>query len=100
LTQARLFQEEGALVMRAIKPINTGDEIFNDYGELPRSDLLRRYGYVTNNYAQYDVAELPLTGICHAAGFDDIEDKEYPQVCVYHSPFISSHLQDTIAQTA
>uniref|UniRef100_A0A093XY31 Ribosomal lysine N-methyltransferase 4 n=1 Tax=Talaromyces marneffei PM1 TaxID=1077442 RepID=A0A093XY31_TALMA len=77
---ARLFQEEGALVMRAIKPIKAGDEIFNDYGELPRSDLLRRYGYVTDNYAQYDVVELPLTGICHAAGFDNIEDKEYPQL--------------------
>ncbi|TVY33871.1 Ribosomal lysine N-methyltransferase [Lachnellula subtilissima] len=31
---------------------------FNDYGQLPRSDLLRRYGYVTDNYAAYDVAEL------------------------------------------
>ncbi|KAI7970057.1 hypothetical protein EIK77_001447 [Talaromyces pinophilus] len=77
---ARLFQEEGALVMRAIKPIKAHDEIFNDYGELPRSDLLRRYGYVTSNYTQYDVVELPLTSLCHAAGFDNIEDKEYPQL--------------------
>lgn len=30
----------------------------NDYGPLPRSDLLRRYGYVTDNYKQYDVVEL------------------------------------------
>lgn len=66
--------------MRAIKPINTGEEIFNDYGELPRSDLLRRYGYVTDNYAQYDVVELPLTTIAHAAGYTDIEEQEYPQV--------------------
>jgi len=45
--------------MRAIRPIMAGEEIFNDYGQLPRSDLLRRYGYVTENYKTYDVAEIP-----------------------------------------
>ncbi|KAK2732385.1 hypothetical protein FQN55_004135 [Onygenales sp. PD_40] len=65
---ARLFQEEGYFAMKSIKPIRSGDEIFNDYGELPRSDLLRRYGYVTDNYAQYDVVELPIQTICRAAG--------------------------------
>ncbi|RAL60164.1 hypothetical protein DID88_000788 [Monilinia fructigena] len=44
--------------MRAIKPIPKGDEIFNDYGQLPRSDLLRRYGYVTDGYSAHDVAEI------------------------------------------
>jgi N-lysine methyltransferase SETD6 len=44
--------------MKSIKPIHTGDEILNDYGSLPRSDLLRMYGYITNNYAQYDVVEV------------------------------------------
>ncbi|KIW03364.1 uncharacterized protein PV09_05572 [Verruconis gallopava] len=56
---ARLFYESDALVMKAIKPIASGEEIFNDYGPLPRSDLLRRYGYITDNYAQYDVTEIP-----------------------------------------
>lgn len=46
--------------MKAIKPIKAGEEIFNDYGALPRSDLLRRYGYITDNYTQYDVVEIPL----------------------------------------
>jgi SET domain-containing protein 6 len=45
--------------MKAITPIPAGSEIFNDYGALPRSDLLRRYGYITDNYAQYDVVEIP-----------------------------------------
>ena len=45
--------------MKALKPIQAGEEIFNDYGPLPRSDLLRRYGYITDNYAQYDVVEIP-----------------------------------------
>lgn len=46
--------------MKAILPIPKGSEIFNDYGPLPRSDLLRRYGYITENYTQYDVVEVPL----------------------------------------
>jgi len=40
------------------RTILKNEEIFNDYGPLPRSDLLRRYGYVTDNYAPYDVAEI------------------------------------------
>ncbi|KAF3483677.1 SET domain-containing protein [Arthroderma uncinatum] len=68
---ARLFQEEGSFVMKAIKNIHAGEEIFNDYGELPRADLLRRYGYVTDNYAQYDVVEFSLDGICKVVGLPD-----------------------------
>lgn len=57
---ARLCCDNQDLEMRAIRGISKGDEIFNDYGQLPRSDLLRRYGYVTPNYAPYDVVELPI----------------------------------------
>ena len=53
--------------MKSTKPITKGAEIFNDYGPLPRSDLLRRYGYLTDNYAQYDVIELPTTSIVEEA---------------------------------
>jgi SET domain-containing protein 6 len=55
-----LFYEEEWLSMKALKPIKAGEEIFNDYGPLPRSDLLRRYGYITDNYAHYDVVEIPI----------------------------------------
>jgi hypothetical protein len=44
--------------MIAIKSIEKGDEIFNDYGQLPKSDLLRRYGYVTHRYSRWDVVEV------------------------------------------
>lgn len=54
----RLCCDNEDLEMRSIRPIAKGEEIFNDYGELPRADLLRRYGYVTDNYAPYDVAEV------------------------------------------
>jgi SET domain-containing protein 6 len=45
--------------MRTIKRIAAGEEIFNDYGPLPRSELLRRYGYITPNYTKYDVVDIP-----------------------------------------
>ncbi|KAJ5778952.1 hypothetical protein N7457_006672 [Penicillium paradoxum] len=77
---ARLYQEEGALVMKAIKPIQPGEEIFNDYGEIPRADLLRRYGYVTDNYAVYDVLELSLETICQAAGLSDANAESQPRL--------------------
>jgi len=60
---ARLCSDNEELEMRTIKPIAKGEEILNDYGQLPRSDLLRRYGYVTANYAAYDVAEISTKSI-------------------------------------
>jgi SET domain-containing protein 6 len=73
---ARLFYESKYLDMKALKPIRAGEEIFNDYGPLPRSDLLRRYGYITDNYAKYDVVEIPMdlvTDLASVAGirYDD-----------------------------
>ncbi|RDW89382.1 putative ribosomal N-lysine methyltransferase 4 [Coleophoma cylindrospora] len=63
---ARLCCDNEDLEMRTIKPISKGEEIFNDYGQLPQSDLLRRYGYQSDNYAVYDVAEMPTTSIMAA----------------------------------
>lgn len=63
---ARLCCDHEDLEMRSIKPIAIGEEIFNDYGQLPRSDLLRRYGYVTEQYAAYDVAEISTKSIISA----------------------------------
>ncbi|KAL2871300.1 ribosomal lysine N-methyltransferase [Aspergillus lucknowensis] len=77
---ARLFQEEESLIMKAIKPIKAGEEIFNDYGELPRADLLRRYGYVTDNYAPYDVVELSLDSLCTSAGLADSNAENNPRL--------------------
>jgi SET domain-containing protein 6 len=73
--------------MKATQFIREGEEIFNDYGELPRSDLLRRYGYITDNYTQYDVVELRLETICHVAGFQRAKPgPEIPQVNRYSEP--------------
>lgn len=67
--------------MKAIKPIREGEEIFNDYGEIPRADLLRRYGYVTDNYAPFDVVELSLNDICQAADLSNSDVESQPRVC-------------------
>jgi N-lysine methyltransferase SETD6 len=63
---ARLVWDNEDLEMRSIKKIKEGEEIFNDYGLLPRSDLLRRYGYITDNYTTYDVTELSTKSIISA----------------------------------
>lgn len=55
---ARLFHEGDFLIMKATKDIKAKDEILNDYGPLPRSDLLRMYGYLTDNYSTFDVVEI------------------------------------------
>ncbi|EXJ85400.1 hypothetical protein A1O1_05764 [Capronia coronata CBS 617.96] len=65
---ARLFQETDYLVMKATKPISAGEQIFNDYGPLPRSDLVRMYGYTTDNYAQFDVVEFSHHLLLEVAG--------------------------------
>lgn len=63
---ARIFQSPTALEVITLRDIRPGEELLNDYGDLPRADLLRRYGYVTPNYAQYDLADLPAAAILSA----------------------------------
>ena len=58
MKQARLIFDDSGLEMTATKHIEEGQEIFNDYGDLPQSELLRCYGYVAASHAEYDVAEI------------------------------------------
>ena len=53
--------------MIVLKSISKGEEIYNDYGQLPRSDLLRRYGYITDSYKKWDVVELDSESIVRKA---------------------------------
>lgn len=66
------------MTMIALKDIASGQQIYNDFGQLPRSDLLRRYGYITDNYKKWDVVEVDIDTITQAA--DEInkagEEKE------------------------
>lgn len=50
--------------------------MFNDFGQLPRSDLLRRYGYVTDNYRKWDVVEVDIEDVVQAASeFNKLSEK-------------------------
>lgn len=52
--------------MIALKSIKMGEQIFNDFGQLPRSDLLRRYGYITDQYKKWDVVEIDIEAVTEA----------------------------------
>lgn len=60
LCNARLFPSEDGetLEMRSIKPIGQYEQIYNSYGELPNSDLLRRYGYCEPGGNDFDIVEV------------------------------------------
>jgi hypothetical protein len=42
-----------------VRLIRAGDEILNYYGPRPNAELLRQYGYVTQDHSRYDVVEIP-----------------------------------------
>ncbi|KAI9493377.1 hypothetical protein BDB00DRAFT_823797 [Zychaea mexicana] len=54
---ARLFHEPECLRMKAIKSIQTGDQIYNTYGDLCNADLLRKYGFADESNP-FDLVEL------------------------------------------
>ncbi len=70
LCNAKLNYEKTALVMIADKDIKKGEQIFNIYGELPNSEILRKYGYVELPSSKFEFAEIFTTSI-----------KEYFQDC-------------------
>src|SRR5947209_3506517 len=51
-----------------MKTIKAGEQLYNTYGELPRSDLLRRYGYTAESYATHDVVEIGSDVLVEIAG--------------------------------
>lgn len=68
------------MAMIASKAIQKGKEIFNDYGQRPRSDLLRRYGYITDNSKKWDVVELDRNMVLQIASqHHNLKDSERNQ---------------------
>jgi len=71
------LQNESSMTMIALKNISKDEQIFNDFGQLPRSDLLRRYGYVTDNYKKWDVVEIDVETMTKAAcEYNKLDDNE------------------------
>lgn len=62
LWNAKLTYSGTDLVMKSIKPINAGEQVFNTYGEHPNAEILRRYGYVEKR-SKFDMAEVSLANI-------------------------------------
>ncbi|PFH62525.1 hypothetical protein XA68_13264 [Ophiocordyceps unilateralis] len=60
---AHVNHEDEHLTVTSLRPIQAGEEILNYYGPHPNSELLRRYGYVTDKHARYDIVELPWSRI-------------------------------------
>ncbi|KAI1505789.1 SET domain-containing protein [Biscogniauxia marginata] len=55
---AHVNHGEESLTVTSLRTIAAGQEILNYYGPLGNGELLRRYGYVTDCHARYDVVEL------------------------------------------
>lgn len=87
--------------MKSLVPIKKGEQLFNDYGPLPRSDLLRRYGYVTDRYASYDVVELSTNMIASviAEGTGITRTDVDARVSIVPYVIIESMLKDLQAST-
>ncbi|KAK4678882.1 Ribosomal lysine N-methyltransferase 4 [Podospora pseudoanserina] len=63
---AHINHAEDALTAVSLRPIRKGEEILNFYGPLSSAELLRRYGYVTEKHARWDVVELSWSLISSA----------------------------------
>lgn len=63
LHNASLVYTPGVLVMKSVKPIKKGEQIYNTYSDHPNSEILRRYGYVETNGSELDFGEIPLKTI-------------------------------------
>ncbi|PVH17834.1 uncharacterized protein CXQ87_000733 [Candidozyma duobushaemuli] len=57
---ASLIQDNESLVMRSIKPIEKGQQIYNTYSDHPNAEILRRYGYVEPEGSTSDFGEVSL----------------------------------------
>lgn len=60
LVNATLHYDHEKLAMKAIKNIKKGEQIYNTYGELPNSEILRKYGYIELPSSAAEFVDLPL----------------------------------------
>lgn len=60
---ANLLHSKQTLRMIAIRDIPSGEQVYNTYGELSNSELLRRYGYVEWDGSYYDCGEISKSAI-------------------------------------
>lgn len=79
LHNASLEYKADKLVIRAIKPIKKGDQIYNTYSDHPNSEILRRYGYTEIFGSKHDFGEIPLSTI-KSFYAKDLGDKFFDEI--------------------
>jgi hypothetical protein len=62
-----MHYEKDYLVMETTKIVNAGEEILNTYGPLDTPSALRRYGYITPQYATNDIVVIKATLLAEEA---------------------------------
>lgn len=77
LYNATLKYEKTKLVMMAEKDIKKGEQIFNIYGELPNSEILRKYGYVELPSSRFEFTEVTLDSVISFFEFKFAKHIEY-----------------------
>ncbi|KAG5646254.1 hypothetical protein DXG03_004081 [Asterophora parasitica] len=80
---AKLFDDENELRMISTKPIKAGEQIWNTYGDLPNSELLRRYGHV-------DLLPLPNGGLGNPGDVIEIRADIAVSITVQQHPSLTS----------
>lgn len=63
LHNASLVDYPETLVMKSMKAIKKGEQVYNTYSDHPNAEILRRYGYVEANGSTQDFGEIPLETI-------------------------------------
>lgn len=110
---AHVNHEDESLTVTSLRPIRAGEEILNYYGPLPNSELLRRYGYVTERHVRYDVVEIPWDTVLNAAvvqlglsrdfvdkALERLDEEELEDVFVLEREFVEPNSDGTFAGPA
>lgn len=62
------LNEHDAVEMVALRPVPSGEEVFNTYGELSNAQLLTRYGFMLDSNDNDGVCWFSVRDICQQAG--------------------------------
>lgn len=101
LVNATLHYDGIKLAMKATKDIKKGEQIYNTYGDIPNSEILRKYGYVELPSAKTEFAEVPLKlikQVYHEKFSSAFKIKSIDHIvdCVFDLIANSSFLQETL----
>ena len=76
-SQSMSIFSEDALTINATRPISSGEEVFNTFGDMSNTRLLHMYGFAEENNDQDDAYILPqvIKGVLREHNLDAVEAK-------------------------